>query len=240
VGKTTVAVNLALALGRLGLDVGLLDGDVLVPSLPLVLGVRQEPEVRDGVMAPVEKFGLKLMSMGFLTGEGQPIPWCGPMVGKTVGEFVGKVRWGPLDYLVVDLPPGTGDASVALLKSVPTLAVLAVTTPQAAAVAGVRRALAMFQRRGSRVVGLVENMSRLRCGASGESVEPFGAGGGSRLSAESGVPLLASLPMDLELRRGGDAGVPLMVAAPDSPMGSLFAALGEAVRACCEGPRALH
>jgi ATP-binding protein involved in chromosome partitioning len=240
VGKTTVAVNLAVAIMRCGQRVGLLDADVYGPSVPLMLGLKRGSETHMGNLDPVDRFGLRVMSLGLMVDEGQPVIWRGPMVARTVNEFMERVPWGTLDYLIVDLPPGTGDASITIAHSLPAAGVLLVTTPQAVAVANVRRAVSMFRESGMRLLGIVENMAYYRCPDSEEAVRIFGAGGGRALSRATRVPLLASLPVEAELSRGGDAGIPLMIESPGSPTGIMIAALGDAVRARCEGPRTLQ
>jgi ATP-binding protein involved in chromosome partitioning len=231
VGKTTVAVNLALALSGRGLNVGLLDADVYGPSIPLMVGLKARPAPGggEGLLVPPERFEVKIMSVGFLIDEDQPVIWRGPMVSKAITEFLGKVRWGKLDYLVVDLPPGTGDPSITVARVLPRAGVLIVTTPQAVALADVRKAVAMFRKLDQPILGVVENMAYFSCAHSDEKIPIFGRGGGELLSRESGVPLLVSLPISLELRESGDRGTPLMTARPDSSVSRLFASLAERV-----------
>ncbi len=223
VGKTTVAINLALALKQMGHRVGLLDADVYGPSLPVMLDLNAQPELHSGIISPLEKFGLRLMSIGFMVDEAQPVIWRGPMVSKAIRQFLGEVAWGELDYLVIDLPPGTGDVSITIAKSLPGAAVLMVTTPQTVAVADVRRAVSMFRKIDKRVLGVVENMSYFCCEHSDDKIEIFGKGGGEALSREMGLPLLGTLPIDIELRKCGDKGVPLMVDSSDCDTARLFA-----------------
>jgi ATP-binding protein involved in chromosome partitioning len=225
VGKTTVAINLALALEQNGHRVGLLDADVYGPSVPVMLGLNRQPEFQAGKMKPLEKFGLKVMSIGFLVDEDQAVIWLGPLVTKAIREFLGRVAWGELDYLIVDLPPGTGDVSITIAKSLPEAGVLVVTTPQAVAIADVKRAVSLFRKTGKSILGIVENMAYFCCAHSPDRIEIFGSGGGEALSRQLGVPLLASLPIDIALREGGDAGVPLMSQSPDSETGKLFASV---------------
>jgi ATP-binding protein involved in chromosome partitioning len=216
VGKTTVAVNLASALSKKGLRVGLLDADVYGPSIPVMLGLEARPTGEEGMLIPPERFGIKVMSVGFLIEENQPVIWRGPMVSKAITEFLGKVRWGALDYLVVDLPPGTGDPSITISRALPRAGVIVVTTPQAVALADVRKAVAMFRKLDKPILGVVENMAYFSCSHSDEKIPIFGAGGGEKLSRELDIPLMASLPISMELRESGDSGVPLVTAQPES------------------------
>jgi len=222
VGKTSVAVNLALALKQQGFHVGLLDADVYGPSIPTMLDLHYQPDASQEMMRPAEKFGIKVMSIGFLIDESQPVIWRGPMVTKAIRQFLGKVSWGELDYLVIDLPPGTGDVSITIAKSLPGADILMVTTPQAVAVADVRRAVSMFRKIGKRVLGIVENMSYFCCEHSDDKIEIFGKGGGEALSRELSLPLLGALPIDIALRKCGDKGVPLMVESPDCDTAQIF------------------
>lgn len=222
VGKTTVAINLALALSEKGFKVGLLDADVYGPSIPTMLDLSERPRAESGMMLPLEKYGLKIMPFGFFTEGGQPLIWRGPLVGKTLKQLLDDVMWGELDYLVVDLPPGTGDPSITIAQSVPSVSVIVVTTPQEVALADVRKAIGMFREMNIKVVGIVENMSFFMCGHSSEKIEIFGAGGGETLSRQTGIPLLGSIPIDIELRKGCDNGVPLMVDSPDTETGGIF------------------
>ena len=229
VGKTTVAVNLALGLLGRGLKVGLLDAHVYGPSIPVMVGLKARPRGEGGMAVPPERFGVKIMSVGFLIDEDQPVIWRGPMVSKAITELLGKVRWGKLDYLVVDLPPGTGDPSITVARVLPRAGVLIVTTPQAVALADVRKAVAMFRKLDQPILGVVENMAYFSCAHSDEKIPIFGHGGGELLSRESAVPLLVSLPFSLELRESGDSGTPLMTARPDSSVSRLVASLAEQV-----------
>jgi ATP-binding protein involved in chromosome partitioning len=176
VGKTTVAVNLALALSKRGLRVGLLDADVYGPSIPVMLGLQACPMGEEGMLVPPEQFGMEVMSLGFLVDEDQPVIWRGPMVSKAITEFLGKVQWGELDYLVVDLPPGTGDPSITISRALPRASVIIVTTPQAVALADVRKAVSMFRKLDKPILGVVENMAYFRCSHSDEKIPIFGAG----------------------------------------------------------------
>ena len=229
VGKTTIAVNTALALARKGNKVGLLDADVYGPSVPLMLALNESPEWENGMMIPVEKFGLKVMSLGMLTEKGQAVVWRGPLVAKAINQLLGQVIWGELDYLVIDLPPGTGDPSITIAQSIPDATVLMVTTPQEVALADVRRSIELFRKFNISIVGLVENMSYFCCGHTEKTIEIFGHGGGEKMSKEFGLPLLGKIPIDLEVGKGGDSGVPLMVSAPDSETGRIFQGLAEKI-----------
>jgi len=229
VGKTTVAVNLALALCRMGLRVGLLDADVYGPSVPTMLGLSERPRAESGMLLPPEKFGLKIMSFGFFTEGAKPLIWRGPLVGKTIKQLLNDVLWGTLDCLVVDLPPGTGDPSITIAQSIPGVAVVIVTTPQEVALSDVRRAIHMFEEMNIGICGIVENMSYFSCSHSQERIAIFGSGGGETLSRETGLPLLGSIPIDLELGKGADRGDPLMIHLPESRTAGIFAVIAQAV-----------
>lgn len=222
VGKTTVAVNTALALAEEGKTVGLLDADVYGPSIPLMLGLTERPEIEHGMLIPLEKYGLKIISFGMLMKEGQPIVWRGPLVARAIKQLLGEVMWGGLDYLVVDLPPGTGDPSITISQALPDVNILMVTTPQEAALIDVRRSIELFAKYKRKILGLIENMSYFQPDNSSKQINIFGQGGGKMLSKETGLPLLGEIPIDLEISKGGDSGVPLMIASPDSSTASIF------------------
>jgi ATP-binding protein involved in chromosome partitioning len=223
VGKSTVAVNLALALAAAGQRVGLLDADVYGPSVPLMLGISGHPLVGDDEkIIPAEKYGLKVMSMGLLLKPDQAVVWRGPMVHGVVQQFLSDVQWGELDFLVVDLPPGTGDAPLSLTQALPLTAAVAVTTPQDVAASIANKAMSMFDRMGIRVLGLIENMSYFTCPDSGKQHHIFGEGGGRRLAAAAGVPFLGEVPIDPRMCEGGDTGSPIMVAYPQSELAGTF------------------
>jgi ATP-binding protein involved in chromosome partitioning len=228
VGKSTVAVNLACALAASGLRVGLLDADIYGPNAPTMLGVaNQTPQVRgsgDGqVLTPIESCGIALVSMGLLIQENQPVIWRGPMLNGIIRQFLYQVDWGERDVLVVDLPPGTGDAQLSLAQAVPMAGVLIVTTPQKVSLQDARRGLAMFLQMGVPVLGVVENMTAFIPPDRPEArYELFGSGGGALLAGEAGVPLLAQIPMELGVVAGGDGGVPVVLAQPDSASARCF------------------
>ncbi|OPL14063.1 MAG: chromosome partitioning protein [Firmicutes bacterium ML8_F2] len=229
VGKTTMAVNVALALVQKGYRVGLLDADIYGPSLPVMLDLKEPPVWENQMMIPAEKFGLKIMSLGMLTEKNQSIVWRGPLVSRATNQLLEQVLWGDLDFLVVDLPPGTGDSSITIAKSIPNAAVLMVTTPQKVALADVRRSIDLFKKFDMRIVGLVENMSYFFCGHTEKPIEIFGHGGGAKLSEELDLPLLGAIPLDLQIGKGGDSGVPLMASTPDSETGRIFQAIAEEI-----------
>ena len=233
VGKSTVAVNLACALARQGLRVGLLDADIYGPNAPTMLGVADRtPQVRgegaSQVLTPIESCGIAMVSMGLLIDAHQPVIWRGPMLNGIIRQFLYQVEWGERDVLVVDLPPGTGDAQLSLAQAVPMAGVIIVTTPQMVSLQDARRGLAMFQQLGVPVLGVVENMSAfIPPDAPDKRYELFGRGGGSQLASESDVPLLAQLPMELAVVQGGDAGRPAVLSAPDSATAAAFRDLAQ-------------
>lgn len=209
VGKSSVAVNLALALAARGRKVGLLDADVYGPSVPMMLGVDEGPRVTaDRKIYPVMSHGLQVISMGLLMPPDQPVIWRGPLVFAAVKQFLKDVQWEDLDFLVVDLPPGTGDAQLTLVQQVPLDGIVMVTTPQEVALADVRRGITMFRDVQVRVLGIVENMSYFQCPGCGEKHDIFGAGGGAEVAARFELPLLAEIPIDPAIRQGGDTGRP--------------------------------
>jgi ATP-binding protein involved in chromosome partitioning len=224
VGKSTVAVNLAVALARQGHAVGLLDADIYGPSLPRMLGVSRKPEVRDGKMLPLPAWGLKAMSIGFLVEEETPMIWRGPMVMGALEQMLGQVEWGTLDVLIVDMPPGTGDAQLTMAQRVALAGAVIVSTPQDIALIDARRGVRMFERVRVPVLGLVENMSVFCCPNCGHRSEIFGHGGARAESARLGAPFLGEVPLLLDIRSSADAGTPIVAAAPD----------GEAARAYSE------
>jgi len=230
VGKSTVAVNLAVALRAAGAQVGIVDSDVYGPDVPLMLGSRGKPGMFENRIIPVEVHGIKMMSIGLLVGDREPLVWRGPMIHSFIQQMLRDVMWGALDFLVFDMPPGTGDAQLSLSQVIPLSGVVMVTTPQDVALLDVRKAVGMFQRLNVPILGIVENMSWFACPHCGERTEIFGDTGGRRLAEEYGVPLLAQLPLDPETRKGGDEGVPITLRPQDSAQAKAFRDLGAAVR----------
>jgi ATP-binding protein involved in chromosome partitioning len=231
VGKSTVAVNLALALKQSGAQVGLVDVDVYGPDVPLMMGARGRPGMFDNKIIPVEAHGIKIMSIGLLVAEREALVWRGPMIHSAVQQFLRDVMWGPLDYLVFDMPPGTGDAQLSLSQVVPLTGVVMVTTPQDVALLDVRKALGMFLKLNVPILGLVENMSYFIAPDTGNRYAIFGEGGGARVAEEFGVPLLGQIPLEMETRKGGDIGVPIVVGQPSSAQAKAFREVATAVRA---------
>jgi ATP-binding protein involved in chromosome partitioning len=232
VGKSTTAVNLAVALGRKGARVGLMDADVYGPNIPQMLGLSGQPEVSDErKMVPAQAYGVKVISMGMLVPPDQPVIWRGPMLHGAVQQFMREVAWGELDYLVVDLPPGTGDVSLSMAQSVPVAGAIVVTTPQGVSVADVRKAVAMFRQLNIPVLGAIENMSFFVCPRCGERTEIFGHGGGERMAEEVKIPFLGAVPIDTRVRAGGDEGRPIVAAEPDAPAARAFSEVAGRVAA---------
>jgi len=227
VGKSTTAVNLAAALSQIGARVGLLDADIYGPNVPHMLGVGQasvQVKEHDGGQRflPLEAHGIKLMSVGLLAEPDHPLAWRGPVLHKILTQFLQDVEWGDLDYLLIDLPPGTGDAQITIVQESPICGVIMVTTPQQVAVADVRRSVAMFRQVGVPVLGLIENMSYLRCGHCGEATPIFGSGGGAQLGRDLQVPLWGQVPIDPRLGTLADAGIPLPLQLPQAPLSQVF------------------
>ncbi|MGH7965610.1 MAG: Mrp/NBP35 family ATP-binding protein, partial [Candidatus Binatia bacterium] len=230
VGKSTVAVNLALALASIGQRVGLLDADVYGPSVPLMLGIRERPQsTEDKRLIPITKYGLKVMSMGFLVPEGHAVVWRGPMIDKLLTEFIKNVEWGELDVIVIDLPPGTGDAQLTIVQKTPLSGGVIVTTPQDVALMDVRRGVKMFEEVHVPVLGVIENMSYHLCRRCGHRAEIFSHGGGAQMAEQFQVPFLGEIPLVREIREDGDAGTPLVVAQPDHPQSRAFVEIAEQV-----------
>jgi len=212
VGKTTVAVNLALALAKCGGRVGLLDGDIYGPNVPIMLGLRAQLTTDGQRIVPAEKYGVQVVSIGFLTSDDAPVIWRGPMLHGAIQQFFREVAWRDLDYLIVDMPPGTGDVALSLSQTVPVVGSIVVTTPQQVSLADSRRAVRMYQKLNIPTLGIVENMSYYACPNCHHETDIFGHGGGEQLAADMEVPFLGRLPIYQPIREGGDAGVPLVVA----------------------------
>lgn len=227
VGKTTVAVNLAVALARYGGRVGIIDGDVYGPNVPIMLGLDTRLESDGRKIAPAEKHGIRAVSMGFLTDAAAPVIWRGPMLHGVVRQFFQDVRWDELDYLVVDMPPGTGDVALSLSQTVPVTGAVVVTTPQTVSLADSRRAVGMYRKLDVPTLGIVENMSYYACSGCGQESDPFGRGGGERLAEELDVPFLGDVPLHAPIRVSGDTGTPIVSAEPDSPAARAFLRIAE-------------
>jgi len=209
VGKTTVAVNLAIAMARLGYKTGLLDADVYGPNVPLMMGTNQTPQAIGERIQPLQNFGVKLMSMGFLSPGDKPLVWRGPMLHSVIQQFLRGVDWGELDYLVIDLPPGTGDVQLSLIQTAPVTGAVVVTTPSDVALEDARKAVRMFEQVKVPILGIVENMSWLQCPHCDERIDVFSTGGGRRTATSMGVNFLGALPLDPHVRIGGDTGKPI-------------------------------
>jgi ATP-binding protein involved in chromosome partitioning len=231
VGKSTVAVNLAVALAARGAKVGLLDTDVYGPNVPIMMGVNEEPKVSGQKLLPLQAHSVKVMSLGFLNRGDKPVVWRGPMLHTAVKQFLYDVEWGELDYLIVDMPPGTGDAQLSLAQLVPVQGAVLVTTPQEVAMADVRKAYNMFEQVHIPVLGIVENMSYFVCPNCSEQHFIFGAGGGERLASHFKTPLLGQVPLSSEVRASGDSGVPIVIGEPGGPQAAAFRRIAENVEA---------
>ena len=227
VGKTTVAVNFAVALARYGGRVGLIDGDVYGPNIPIMLGLKAQLESSGKKIVPAEKYGIRCVSMGFLTTDDAPIIWRGPMLHGVVRQFFQDVLWNELDYLVIDMPPGTGDVALSLSQTVPVSGSIVVTTPQTVALADSRRAVAMYKKLEIPTLGVIENMSHFACPNCNHESDIFGKGGGERMAAELGVPFLGQIPLYEPIRVGSDTGTPIVISEPDSPAARAFFHIAE-------------
>ena len=237
VGKSTVAVNLALGLAKLGLKTGLLDADIYGPSVPRLLAIAEKPRSRDGkVLEPIEKFGLKTMSIGFLIKEDEATIWRGPMVMSALTQMLGDVAWAPLDVLVVDMPPGTGDAQLTMAQRVPLRGAIIVSTPQDLALIDARRGIAMFRKTHVPILGIVENMSLYICPHCGKESHIFGHGGARETAATLDVPFLGEIPLVTSIRATSDSGTPIVVQSPDGPEAHAFLALAAAVAELIKAP----
>ncbi|MDQ2964486.1 MAG: Mrp/NBP35 family ATP-binding protein [Chloroflexota bacterium] len=232
VGKSTVSVNLAVALAQSGASVGLLDADITGPNIPLMMGIDGQPKASaSNKITPLERYGVKVISIQFFVPEGQPIVWRGPLVGGAIQQFLRDVDWGDLDYLVIDLPPGTSDAQLTLAQAVPISGTVLVTTPQEVALADVTKALAMLKRMSVPVIGIVENMNGFVCSHCGEMTEIFGRGGGERFAQQHGIEFLGGIPLDVTVRQGGDVGVPAVAQREPGPAAKSLTALASIVAA---------
>ncbi|MEE9614093.1 MAG: iron-sulfur cluster carrier protein ApbC [Thermodesulfobacteriota bacterium] len=230
VGKSTVSVNLALALSKTGARVGLLDTDLYGPSIPLMMGIHEPLRATEEErLIPLESHGVKLISVGFMLDEETPLVWRGPLLMQLTKQFLTQVEWGELDYLVIDLPPGTGDIQLTLVQTIPLSGAVIVTTPQDVALIDARRAIKMFNEVKVPITGIVENMSHFVCSHCGETTEIFSHGGGEKTSERYKVPFLGKIPLDPEIRAGGDDGKPIVAAAPDSPHTEAFMKVAEQV-----------
>ena len=227
VGKTTVSVNLAVALARYGGRVGIIDADVYGPNVPIMLGVDAKLESDGKKIRPAEKHGIRVVSMGFLTSADAPIIWRGPMLHGVVRQFFQDVNWGELDYLVVDMPPGTGDVALSLSQTVPVTGAVVVTTPQTVSLADSRRAIGMYRKLNIPTLGVVENMSYYACPHCGDESDLFGRGGGERVAEEFGVPFLGQIPLYASIRVGSDTGAPIVSVEPEAPPGRAFLQIAE-------------
>lgn len=231
VGKSTVAVNIAVALAQSGAKVGLLDADIYGPNVPTMMGLQHlPPQNNSGKLVPANAFGVQVMSIGFLVKPGQPLIWRGPMLHSAIRQFLTDVEWGELDYLVIDLPPGTGDAQLSLAQSIPLSGGLIVTLPQAVSLEDARRGLEMFRELNVSILGVVENMSYLEL-PDGTRMDVFGTGGGQKLAEAARVPFLGQIPMDPAVRKGGDSGSPVVISNPDSGPARALRALAEQLAA---------
>jgi ATP-binding protein involved in chromosome partitioning len=231
VGKTTVAVNLAIALSQCGGRVAMIDGDIYGPNVPIMLGINTQLVTDGSKILPAEQYGIQLVSMAFLTNDDAPVIWRGPMLHGVIQQFFREVRWTDIDYLVVDLPPGTGDVALSLSQTVPVAGAVVVTTPQTVSVADTRRAVRMYQKLNVPTLGLVENMSHFICPSCQHESDVFGKGGGESLASELAVPFLGRIPIYEPIRIGGDTGVPITIGEPQSPAARAFRAAAERLAA---------
>jgi ATP-binding protein involved in chromosome partitioning len=231
VGKTTVAVNIAVALAQTGAEVAILDADILGPNIPLMMGLDHMPPPKEKKLVPPEAFGVKVMSMAFLVPPGQPVIWRGPMLNSAIRQFFTDVQWGEIDYMIIDLPPGTGDAQLSLAQAVPLTGGIIVTTPQEVAVLDARKGLATFKQLEVPILGVVENMGPYVDPQTGSKISFFGEGGGEHLAEEYDVPFLGSVPLDPEVRVGGDSGRPVLIERPESQAAEALVEIAQRVAA---------
>ncbi|MDH3973385.1 MAG: iron-sulfur cluster carrier protein ApbC [Deltaproteobacteria bacterium] len=231
VGKSTVSVNLSLAMAAEGAKVGLLDLDIYGPSIPMMMGAKGQPKNDGGKMVPIENHGVRMMSLGFLVPDGAPLIWRGPMVMSAVEQLLKDVAWGDLDYLFIDLPPGTGDAQLSLTQKAHMSGAVIVTTPQDVALLDATKGLAMFKKVNVDVLGIIENMSFYLCPNCGERSEIFSHGGARKASEKEGVPFLGEIPINVNIREGGDSGKPIVIADPEGPLAERFREMAKALAA---------
>jgi ATP-binding protein involved in chromosome partitioning len=231
VGKTTVAVNLAIALSQSGGRVAMIDGDLYGPNVPIMLGIQTQLTTDGQKIVPAEQYGIQLVSMAFLTGDDAPVIWRGPMLHGAIQQFFREVRWDRIDYLIVDMPPGTGDVALSLSQTVPVSGAVVVTTPQTVSLADTRRAVRMYQKLNVPTLGLVENMSHFVCPSCRVESDIFGKGGGQRLAEELSLPFLGRIPIYEPIRVGGDTGVPITIGEPQSPAARAFRTAAEQLAA---------
>lgn len=235
VGKSTVATNLAIALSNTGAAVGLMDADAYGPSIPTMMGIQDKPKTSaERKLVPLVRHDIKLMSIGFMVPEEQAMIWRGPMLHSAIRQFLSDVDWGELDYLIIDLPPGTGDVALSLTQAIPLTGAIIVTTPQDVALADVRRGVAMFERLGVPILGIIENMSYFLCPHCNEKTEIFRADGGRNMSERFGVAFLGQIPLDAEVCTAGDIGVPIVAGHPESPQSEAFGAVAKELEAVLE------
>jgi ATP-binding protein involved in chromosome partitioning len=231
VGKSTVTVNLAVALAQTGASVGLMDADIYGPNVPLMMGIVGQPHAIDNRIQTLSNYGVRVMSMGFLTADDTPLIWRGPMLHNVIQQFIHQVDWGELDYLLIDLPPGTGDVQLSLTQTVPLMGAVVVSTPQDVALQDARKAILMFHQVRVSVLGVIENMSYFQCPKCNERTHIFSHGGAAATADKFGVPFLGEIPLDAALREGGDSGKPIVISAPDSPGAQAFIQIAQKVAA---------
>lgn len=229
VGKTTAAINLAMALAKFGSKVAIIDGDLYGPNIPMMLGLTAELHTEGGKIVPAERYGIQVVSMAFLTPDDAPVIWRGPMLHGAIQQFFREVKWTDIDYLIIDMPPGTGDVALSLSQSVPVAGAVVVSTPQNVALADTKRAVAMYRKLNIPVIGILENMSHFVCPDCGRESDLFGKGGAEALAVQMSVPFMGAVPLYEPVRRGGDSGVPIVMAEPTSPAAKAFMAAAERV-----------
>ena len=235
VGKSTTAANLSVALAKTGLDVGLMDADIYGPNVPIMMGTKDQPEMTpEQTINPPVRHGVKLVSLGLIAGDGVPIIWRGPMLAKMVTQFLRDVEWAPLDCLVIDLPPGTGDVQLTLTQSTPLAGAVIVTTPPLVALEDVRRGVEMFRTVDVPVLGVVENMSSYVCGKCGTETSIFGEGGGAQTAETYGVPFLGAIPLHPQVQMGSEIGEPIVASDPDSPLSVVYREIADRIWAALE------